>query len=326
MPEYSTSKPSVYAGLRFRNISVLLGILRKLALMSPDYVKQRFLETATNFDVTLDFLEKSGLVMQTAGRVGLRPSLPIVLDVGDNAFPRQLLSVIAGQDSVYRSELWEYLRRFAVEADTAVHRPLVEQRSSESAIRNFLMELGLVTHDKANDLYALSRDTLAVYAQSICSSAEVTPACFAARQRGKEDVGLVAELAVFADELRRVGSEFANQVEHTALSNVAAGFDIRSVSFCEDRTAVPRFIEVKAVPSITYRFYWSANERNVARAFGAWYYLYLVPITMGGVPCILDMRIVPNPFSAILSGDSEWAVESDVLECSLPGDTLPVSN
>ena len=114
-----------------------------------------------------------------------------------------------------------------------------------------------------------------------------------------------------------MGPEFASKVNHTALKNAGAGYDIESVSVTASGEVAPRYIEVKAVPRGKPRFYWTSNEVSVAEALGSWYYLYLLPVGKKGVFSLEDLRIIQDPHSKVLGLPSEWVTESDIIKCTL---------
>ncbi|MCE2440555.1 MAG: DUF3883 domain-containing protein [Candidatus Latescibacteria bacterium] len=78
---------------------------------------------------------------------------------------------------------------------------------------------------------------------------------------------------------------------------------------------IPRYIEVKAVPRISNRFYWTQNEITVSKKLGEWYYLYLLPIGRDGKPIIDELTIVQNPAKEVLRRKDIWEVETDVVQC-----------
>jgi hypothetical protein len=135
-------------------------------------------------------------------------------------------------------------------------------------------------------------------------------------------MGLAAERVVVEYERDRLGPEFASRVEHVALSNAAAGFDVQSVTLQSSCDILPRFIEVKAVSPTDYRFYWSANEMVVARTFGSWYYLYLLPIGSDGRPRRELLRMICDPHNTVLACPDQWSVETNVVQCRLVSDLL----
>ncbi|MGE6115863.1 DUF3427 domain-containing protein [Aeromonas salmonicida] len=100
---------------------------------------------------------------------------------------------------------------------------------------------------------------------------------WAAREQRNRDLGLAGELLVMAHEqkwLRDAGrNDLAARVEHVALSDSAAGYDILSFEL----DGGERFIEVKTTtgPAST-SFYISENEVNVSRQLQELYWLYRV--------------------------------------------------
>ena len=95
-------------------------------------------------------------------------------------------------------------------------------------------------------------------------SNQVSPEEFLRVQQRKDEIGKAAERKVLEFEKERL-SEFpvlAERIEHIALKDVAAGYDIKSFDPkpTESGDAIPRFIEVKAVSLCDYRFVWTINE------------------------------------------------------------------
>lgn len=100
---------------------------------------------------------------------------------------------------------------------------------------------------------------------------------WAAREQRNRDLGLAGELLVMAHEQKRLRdagrNDLAARVEHVALSDSAAGYDILSF----DLDGGERFIEVKTTtgPAST-SFYISENEVEVSRKHQELYWLYRV--------------------------------------------------
>lgn len=100
---------------------------------------------------------------------------------------------------------------------------------------------------------------------------------WAAREQRNRDLGLAGELLVMAHEQKRLRdagrNDLAARVEHVALSDSAAGYDILSFEL----DGGERFIEVKTTtgPAST-SFYISENEVNVSRQLQELYWLYRV--------------------------------------------------
>lgn len=83
---------------------------------------------------------------------------------------------------------------------------------------------------------------------------------------------------------------------------------------------VPRYIEVKAVSPNTFTFYWSQREVDVARVLGQHYYLYLVPVDQHGEFDLSWLKMIADPHTVVLGSSSKWAVEFNVLKCSMTAD------
>jgi hypothetical protein len=216
----------------------------------------------------------------------------------------------------YRREMMAYLRRFHVQDGAAIYRPSVELQSAESAVRNYLIDLGVLSYDERASCYLVAREHSSLYSLA-WQDQGVSPSQLRQRMQAREALGMQAELAILRSERLRVGSQFENRVIHIAAQDVAAGYDILSLTLARDKGRVPRYIEVKAVPASTYCFYWTENELAMAKLFGTWYYLYLVPVGPGGCIDADAVRIVPDPHSAMLGPGSRWIVETGIVKCCL---------
>lgn len=325
MKGFSRNKPSVFIGLHLPSIAILLRLLNELELTSSSFVERRYAESAVGFQPTLRFLITLGIVKEEQGQLTiaqrwLDKSIEKTEDLAD-----RLVNMITSKDNQYRSELLEYLRCFEVRKTTPEYRPDPQQRSAERAVRNFMIELGIVSYDREDDRYCLSDDSTELYALAVCGPTVVSSIRLKTTLQRKEEIGLKAEAAVLDYERKRVGPQFVEKIDYVAATNVAAGYDIRSLSVCGDDSILPRYIEVKAVSRETYRFFWTSNEQNTARAFGPWYYLYLVPIGKSGAVDLKGLMIVGDPWRHVLGNPEEWAVEEGILECHLKNHDMDAS-
>ena len=107
----------------------------------------------------------------------------------------------------------------------------------------------------------------------------------------------------------------ADRVQHVALLNAAAGYDVRSVTVTDNGMTKPRYIEVKAVSSSSLQFHWTRNEVVTAKLLAQWYYLYLLPVKAGRGFAMNQLEVIPDPHTAVLQASDAWAVEPDVLRC-----------
>jgi len=323
MSDYSDNHPSAFDGLRLPQVLALLKVLHEATLATRQIVQHAFHDAAPNFAKTIDFMSGIGAVKNRSERLFVfgMPTLTGEADSDRKAVATAIIKLIVRDGNRYRTELFGYLRRFHIHESKPIYQPNPSERACSSEVRNFLMDLGLVTHDARTGEYKLAQDALPSFALALASTAPTLPAAFEAHQQAKEELGSATEEAVLVFEKGRVGPDLADEVELVSATNVAAGYDIRSVSVCSASLMFPRYIEVKAVPRDSFRFYWTSNEVGLAKALGDWYYLYLVPIGNNGVADIARLRMICDPCSAVLGTHSDWYIEENVLRCCLRNTT-----
>jgi hypothetical protein len=296
----------------------MLELLRDVAFREAEYLRRRYAERATHFDATLAFLRNSDIVRKQGKDLQLIAN-EIFSELSRANLQHVLLQRLIARANPFRDEVLSYLRQFRIVGGKAAHRPTTEQRSGESDLRNFLMELGVVNYDKTNRQYLIAFDHYTLFIQAVRPVFPLGPLEFRKRQKGNEDLGLAAETEIVKFELQRIGKQFADRVIHVAATDVSAGYDIESITVDSEDQLSPRFIEVKAVSLDDYRFFWTANELALARSLGSWYYLYLLPTTARREFLINLLRIVPDPAFQVLECQDEWSVEGNVLECKMKG-------
>ena len=311
----SNVKP-VFEGIQYWQVPLLLKIIDRSELKTREYIQKQFSERSKGFSETLTFSVRLNLVLIRGQN--LESSVVFRSMTADDirvCIQERLLRI----RNRYRSELFRYIRQFAVSDGQLVYRSSMQRRSRESAVRNFLMGMGIVKHDSIEDWYIIGYEHICLYSAAIDNSKQISPSSLAKLQVNRNDLGLAAEEAVFQYEKDRVGPDMINEIDHVALRNVAAGYDIRSITRIEGSVVVPRYIEVKVVSGQSYKFYWSRNEVNVSVSFGEWYYLYLLPVDKSGSFNISQMQIIPDPNAIVLGPRTAWVVEPDVLCCYLSG-------
>jgi len=317
MTASSQPRTSSYSDLRLCQVAALIDVLRGAGLTSLGQIERKFIERAANFGSTLSFLCETEAIAGHGNDLALAPE--IATDRGD--IGTAVKGLLFARDTRYREEALAYVRRFDVKRDRVAYRPDAISRGQESCVRNFLMELGLVRYDDGAEEYVLSPSGYDVFVTARTMVAAFSPRAAERARREREEFGMAAEVQVLAYEKRRVGLPFVSQVEHVAIADCAVGFDIRSVSLVTVDEVVPRYIEVKAVSRTTYAFYWTAQEVSVAKAFGEWYHLYLLPVDRSGRFNMDGLRIIPDPCSALLMPSGEWTVEPGVMFCYLTKST-----
>ena len=275
MEESSADRLSAFEGLEWHHVVTMLSVLRKSEYTKKEHVKKRYNEYASRYKETIIFMICLRAVIERDGHVQASASL---LAENEAEARSWLAGRLFSSPNRYRTEIFQYLRGFRIiDGEPTSHPPSVS-RHHESHVRNFLMEMGVVRHDTRRDCYLIAPEYLVLYAFARDNANKQTPAMLANVNRARESLGLAAEKTVVLYERDRIGSILADGVEHVALRNSAAGYDIRSVTIDDDGTAVHRYIEVKAVSGSSLQFYWTRNEVITAKLLSEWYYLYLLPV------------------------------------------------
>jgi hypothetical protein len=326
MRDSSASDMDAFQGIQWHNIQELLRIVLQSELSSSQSIARRYREQATDFGKTLAFLQEIGVLKGGAsGHLSLSISgdFEKVATSGDERSVQvHLLAHVLQSHTSFRKEVCNYVRGFKVTAGELVYCPDCHTRASKSFVRNFLMELGIVQYSTELDQYRLSPDYLELYIRIRDRCRRLSPSVLQGNIRDREAIGWAAEEMVLSYEKNRVGPDFAHLVDHVSLRNVAAGYDIRSLTLVGPGLTTPRYIEVKAVSGNALTFYWTANEIKMASLLGRGYYLYLLPATRQGQFCLERLRIVQNAHMAVLGPEAEWQTREDVICCSLKGQGL----
>ena len=297
--------------LRFAHVCTFLELLSKASVKDIDHIRRLFSEEAEGFEEVVRFAIRLRLVIYDAGTLKLRAPL----ELRDHKVRRrEILDRIIGQRNPYRSEVYRFLNRFQMVDGECVYVPIEQHRSGDSAVRNFLTELGITRSEVENGRHLLLSEYFDLLGDARVRVNVVSRSQLSVNQGAQEAIGLQAEEIILEFERERVGRELSHKVEHIALENVAAGFDIRSITQTA-KSIVPRFVEVKAVSQTDRRFFWSKREIRVAQQMSSFYFLYLLPV-LGPKRYDLDsLEIVQDPYSRILGENSAWHTEPDSLVC-----------
>jgi hypothetical protein len=313
MQGYS-DRPGVFEDLTLRAALTLIETLERSKLRTEPHVRRLFCRFSQGFDAALTFLIRLRVVERSEGELVISSQPPEPTGTKREIW---LLSRILAVRNNYRAEVFSYLRKYRVEDGDLLYHPPIELRSRESNVRNFLMELGVVHAIWNGTGYKVSPDYISLYAQAIDRQRKVSPESLVNSFAARDVLGLMVEEAVVNYERSRVGAERADRVEHVSLRNVAAGYDIQSISVTDGGAERPRYIEVKAVSAGSMGFYWTRNEIAVAKTLGNFYFLYLVPVSPKVGIDDSRMYIICNPHQAVIQTQEEWVTEADVVRCSL---------
>jgi len=299
-----------------KHVQCFLSILSQSTMRRRQFIEGSYGEQARYFQETLQFLkninwvldQQDELFLTSAGESASRQSQ------SDAEIRKRLTEAMINEASPYQELLVEYLAQFKMADLDLVHRPPISDRLQESRLRNFLMDIGLVTYRAADDLYLLEEAGVELYVWAINHRRSSSHKRFETHAQQKEELGSRAELVVFEYEKRRVGAEWASRVEHISVDSPFACYDIKSVTFQESKV-VPRYIEVKAEPTDSHQFYWTASEVEAARLLRTKYFLYLLPVAQGGGFDLKRMLIVQDPFVSVYQNSQAWLIEENIIVC-----------
>jgi hypothetical protein len=313
MRAYSAERAPTLENIRPRHICNLLAIVQDATLSSRSFIASRFAESATHFDETLAFLENIGWLRSVEGQ--LQPTSKAIAHVVA-ADERQRNVVLAealfGDAGPYERVFARYLREFRLRDRELVYQPSADARLRDASVRDFLMDLGAVTHHVAEDLYVLEQPfaAWALWARNVLG---LSTAQLRQNVEDRSAFGRDAELAVLTWERQRVGEQWEGRVRHISDGNPTACFDIQSVTVVGVQ-AEPRFIEVKAVAADSFEFHWSGAEIEAAEILASSYFLYLLPVSAGGAFDVRRMEIIPNAYAEVYRNPSKWlATVTDIV-------------
>jgi len=220
-----------------------------------------------------------------------------------------VLASILAAGGATRRQLIGLVELFEFRGGQYQWRPRVAEIPGYVGLRNTLMELGVIDFDPGERTYVLRAEFLEPLLRS-CGNRQFTAGQIRAHIDALSKIGADAELAVLDYERRNLEDfpSLASRVQHIALENATAGFDVLSYERPDAGThqEIEKLIEVKAVSFVDWRFHWSRNEISKAREVRDSYYLYLVPIACQGVPSMPDMRVIRDPYPEIFDKPGPW--------------------
>jgi len=307
MTASSARKSSAFSGLRFPQVQALMKLLSTTSFANATFLRRKYQEQHTHFDETVHFLSRLGLVKKDKRSMKLTGD-PVVPDLLKGTIVRRIMTT----NTEYAADLRAYLQTFKMEQQGCISKASASRAISKAATRDFLMDTGAVKFHPGRGVHLLEEQYLDVYVQA-GRTTRLSPKKQQQLIARRSEIGFRAEEKVVVHERRVVGKRLADQVIHTALDDAGAGYDILSLR--DTKGGIQRlFIEVKAVPPQTHRFFWSENEVELARQLRDRYYLYLLPVKKGRF-YLSQLTVIQNPATAVLQDKDEWEVQKNVLEC-----------
>jgi len=306
MRDSSVDYAATLEGVLPRRVYALLSLVHASSLRDRSFIASRFMESATHFDETAKFLEAVGWIRSAEGQLlPASDAASRIVAADDQLRSRVLAEALFGAGGPYDRLFATYLTHFARRPDGRLaYQPTIDARLGDADVRDFLMDLGAVTHHADEDVYFLERpfEPWALWGRNITG-----PSAHQLRLAADERLalGARAELAVLEWERQRVGTSWQDRVQHVAAENPGACFDIQSITITDGRPA-PRYIEVKAVALGSFEFHWSQPEIEAAEILRDRYFLYLLPVLGAGFD-LARMEIIQDAFLQVLRNTSGWS-------------------
>ena len=156
----SLAMTNAFDNLRPSGIDLLFEILASSRVSSLGHLKRVHSEGAEGFEEIVSFLTRIGAAKKVDGHLQLRSKF----HVQERDFRSAVLNLLMRSRNRYRSEVLRFLSKFQVVDTEIVYFSSVEGRSKESAVRNFLIEMGIVKHVIGEARYALEPEYVNLYA------------------------------------------------------------------------------------------------------------------------------------------------------------------
>jgi hypothetical protein len=300
------------------------------SFMDIEFIKQKYERNSPNFADTIEFLRQSDLVTLSGSEIIPNKDYEAFLDqFKKSARPKEavrelMLPRLLSRRSSFSNYVQEFLSNFRLRDERYEFAPTTSQNLEYSGLRNLLIDLDFLSVDPALAAYVIVFEDFLTYVEPSHSS-PMSLAEFLATQRRREQIGGAAELQVIEYEKERL-SRFPNlaaRIEHVAVTDVSAGYDIRSFHGTLDYGGEPiaRFIEVKAVSRCDYGFVWTRNEIEKSRLYRQDYYLYLLPVKGRSGFDKEGLRLIQDPFFNVYMNEDVWARTAESLSFSTCDDS-----
>lgn len=309
---------SIFDNITFRQIKIFIEILHASLGKEYEVIKHKYMSQAENFDNVLDYLKGLKSIRTTKSTIIESSNLKRMLDKNgsdDGVIKNYLLEKSLNSTNSFSSEVYRYLKHFRVSKENIFeYKPTTEARLRESSIRNLFVELDLVKYDRRKNNYNIMDNYFLIFARYL-ETKKVTLKELSYLIIRKEELGLAAELEILQYEKKRLVNhpELLKHLKHVSQSDVNAGYDIMSCEIEESNTEIAklRYIEVKAVSKLNYKFTWTRSEIDTSKALSGQYYLYLLPVISNKKFDINSIKIIRNPYVEVFKNRKKWKMKEE---------------
>jgi len=296
----SRKNQSAFTGIVLKNLFLLLNLVDERPFIKITYLKQRFSELCPLFEEHLNFLEAVRLINKTKKGVASQNFF------SEPSLKKRIALHLQYLKGFYKKEVCLFLRDSVV-TDYGLEIKVDGQLVSYFApLRNLLIELNLLFYRAGKRLFLNASYKDLFYTIQRPKKASSPNAILDALKK-KLYFGLKVEQRVVQQEIQRLGDHYKNKVLHVSVFDSEAGYDIKSLKQTDCGDYEDSYLEVKAVNTSDWSFFWTRNEKQCSRILGDAYCMVLVPCTKGSID-INSKKEIWNPSKVFLSSD-DWASE-----------------
>lgn len=288
----------IFENIEVKNLVKLYNILEN-NLEYLDNAKLQYSKQNIYLRESLNFLIEIGIISVDGNNIKIH-------DTSSGDIEDKIFNKIA-ESSEFGLEVKEYLNNFVNLNGTYSFKPDAIYNNATSHLRNFLIYAKKIVYEN-NEYKVIDNNILELFLNN-----EYSPEKLEKVLKDKKQLGDDAEKLIFKKEQEKVDQINPSlKVDHVALRDVSAGYDIQSFEKKDDRIE-KIYIEVKAVSKSNYEFHLSVKEKQTANKLKDKYFIYLLPVDKS-TPDKFDynqLLKITNIDKSIFKNNLEWKVESD---------------
>ena len=288
----------IFENIEVKNLVKLYNIVEN-NLEYLDNAKLQYSKQNIYLRESLNFLIEIGIISVEGNNIKIH-------DTSSGEIEDKIFNKIA-ESSEFGLEVKEYLNNFVNINGSYSFKPDAIYNNATSHLRNFLIYAKKIIYEN-NEYKVIDNDILELFLKN-----EYSPKKLEKDLKDKKQLGDDAEKLIFKKEQDKVDQINPSlKVDHVALRDVSAGYDIQSFEKKDDRVE-KIYIEVKAVSKSNYKFYLSVQEKQTANKLKDKYFIYLLPVDKSN-PDKFDynqLLKITNLDKSIFQNKLEWKVEND---------------
>ena len=261
-----------YEKISVQQILVFSEIVNEYSLLQKEFIEKAYLRNAIHFDETVKFLQELGLIETKDSKVVLKPKYEeFLIGLKEVRNPKEkvrkfLIDHFVNLKTSFSEYLNEFFSQFQFKDKQYEFTPSASQKLKYSGLRNFLIDLEFINFDSTETKYVIAEDYSQTYAAFIQSN-KISIEEFLRAQQRKGEIGKAAEIQIIKYEKERLSQlpDLLEKIEHTALKDVSAGYDIKSFDgkFDEDGYPIQRWSDPNFPFSETQKRVWPVRTTPV---------------------------------------------------------------